>query len=95
MKYKKQIFFLVANNFNLQEIKKENLRKKFKEAFEILVNHFTHLFSEDDICLVDKAIDEVLFPDKYNPDRIFTSNERWIDEKNKKDPKIKISYKKK
>lgn len=76
VKYKKQIFFLVANNFNLQEIKKENLRKKFKEAFEILVNHFTHLFSEDDTCLVDKAIDEVLFPDKYNPDRIFTSNDK-------------------
>ena len=49
VKYKKHIFFLVANNFNIKEIKKENLRKKFIDAFEILVNHFTHLFAEDDI----------------------------------------------
>lgn len=79
VKYKKQIFFLVANNFNVEEIKKEDIRKKFKRSFAILVNHFTHLFVEDDICLVDKVIDEVLFPDKYNPDRIFTSNDKKKD----------------
>lgn len=79
VKYKKHIFFLVANNFNIKEIKKENLRKKFIDAFEILVNHFTHLFAEDDICLVDKVIDEVLFPDKYNPNRIFTSSDKKKD----------------
>lgn len=79
VKYKKQIFFLIANNFNVQEIEREDLRRRFKEAFEILIKHFTHLFVEDDICLVDKVIDEVLFPDKYNPDRIFTSSD------NKKD----------
>ena len=96
VKYKKQIFFLVANNFNIQVIKKDNIRKKFERAFEILVKDFSHLFVEDDICLVDKAIDEELFPDQYNPDQIFTSNDKKKDglpyKTSKKDYEKQLEY---